>query len=855
MRFRTAVAIFLLVGVAFATRPWTEEEFRAFDRSYRPQFLPRPESLVFGPRRFNYLERVKLACDFVARYQVSDSMSPDFGGIIEAEHMPTVIETDNTQEAIWIWSRWFELTGRNDYSTQIRRAWVYVLRHPAYREHGGVPGSIWYSVWNCGLAFMAESQYRRAFGDSSFLAYADTCRNFYLANPLLSTTALDYFVTSQSSGMAYAYARERNDPILHDTALARGQRVKRWVEANARGSLGLQSWAMCGGTAFWGIAHTVCQEDTAAGRVWLSTYVDSLPGFYPAGSWNCSHNIWLANAYRSAAELTSATPDWLMHQYLVDTLLMKDTDRDGGIPATWTDPNTQDQTWVTTYLDFMGMDVFVTPTFDQDVSVLEFTAPERHGVYVVGDMVQASVPVANAGRDTMHDLNLIVEAGGSGVGVRIDSLPFLAIETIPFPPIPLDTPGMYTLLAYSSGDNNPLNDTVRLTLDVHGLYRISGTIVDSASAQGIPAWVLVSIAGDSTVWDSCLTNRSGGFSLQMIDTTVTLSIKTWLPYYNRAWTFVVHGDTEVNLVTTPADLALINCDSAARYERFYTGPLDSLGVHYSSWSRSDSARIPYDQFDRLLKRTAIWYSGNTRTGTVPAEDQAGLAAFLGRGGNLFLTGQNIAEELAGTSFLETTIGCRFDSSGFSGFFAFGDRADSLGRAITGIATAGGNGANNQNSRDIIIPTAARSFIVYDSTIPLCAGVRRADASGGKVIFLGFGFEAVNRPQARPTYFTRTQLMALVLNWFGINVGVADRELQNVGRSRHATIVRGVLHLGPGHNPIPFGESGLCPRPLLLDATGRTVMRLQPGANDVLHLAPGVYFVAGASELAKVVIQR
>jgi len=65
----------------------------------------------------------------------------------------------------------------------------------------------------------------------------------------------------------------------------------------------------------------------------------------------------------------------------------------------------------------------------------------------------------------------------------------------------------------------------------------------------------------------------------------------------------------------------------------------------------------------------------------------------------------------------------------------------------------------------------------------------------------------------------------------------------------ATVIRGVLLLprdmGAGHNPIPLGESGLCPKPQLLDAAGRKVLDLKHGANDVRGLAPGVYFVRTA----------
>jgi hypothetical protein len=87
----------------------------------------------------------------------------------------------------------------------------------------------------------------------------------------------------------------------------------------------------------------------------------------------------------------------------------------------------------------------------------------------------------------------------------------------------------------------------------------------------------------------------------------------------------------------------------------------------------------------------------------------------------------------------------------------------------------------------------------------------------------------------------------------------------------ATIVRGVLYLqvdrrqntGAGHDPIPSGESGLCPKPVLLDIAGRKVLDLLPGPNDVRRLAPGVYFVRSEpsavsrepSAFRKVVIQR
>ena len=79
-------------------------------------------------------------------------------------------------------------------------------------------------------------------------------------------------------------------------------------------------------------------------------------------------------------------------------------------------------------------------------------------------------------------------------------------------------------------------------------------------------------------------------------------------------------------------------------------------------------------------------------------------------------------------------------------------------------------------------------------------------------------------------------------------------------NRAATIARGVLMVPRDMTELP-GDSDLVPRLALVDATGRKVKTLRPGANDVRALAPGIYFVrreAGVghkvSGVTKVVIQ-
>ncbi|MFO7674831.1 MAG: hypothetical protein R6X12_00730 [bacterium] len=78
--------------------------------------------------------------------------------------------------------------------------------------------------------------------------------------------------------------------------------------------------------------------------------------------------------------------------------------------------------------------------------------------------------------------------------------------------------------------------------------------------------------------------------------------------------------------------------------------------------------------------------------------------------------------------------------------------------------------------------------------------------------------------------------------------VAEKPPAQRALAAPAAIVRGTLFLA---------SDPALPKPalVLLDASGRTVMALAPGPNDVSRLAPGVYFVRPAHGVARVVLLR
>jgi hypothetical protein len=93
------------------------------------------------------------------------------------------------------------------------------------------------------------------------------------------------------------------------------------------------------------------------------------------------------------------------------------------------------------------------------------------------------------------------------------------------------------------------------------------------------------------------------------------------------------------------------------------------------------------------------------------------------------------------------------------------------------------------------------------------------------------------------------------------VGLAARKGPDACRpAAFPTIACELLWLPLDMTDFRLGKSDRVPRPALLDISGRKVMDLQPGENDVRGVAPGVYFVrtaesSGRSAVRKIVIQR
>jgi len=363
MRKLLAVAAILLSAAPLHATPYWTDEDAELARSGQPAG-ERPDltSFPFRDTGSDYLGDFLTSAWFIASLQESDTTSADYGGIKEAEHLLNIIQTDNTSESIWVFSRYYELTADANILPYLDASWTYVLNHPAYDEEGGpMPATGYYRYYNCGWAVRAGMKYEQVFGDMTYKVYVDSCAT-YLATSTLNLNGSTFNqrvnppVLAWGGGNLRAYAAFAGNATWSSQAANKGSRVKGWVEADST-ILGTEEWAMSGGAVMWGVLESYFDANPGEEAAWVATYAAQMDTVADVGLFDNAWQGWYALGLK-ALEQSTGDPLWgVRHLALTDYLrAFDDTDQDGGIMGRATDLDTEDQAWVTAYLEFMGIE-------------------------------------------------------------------------------------------------------------------------------------------------------------------------------------------------------------------------------------------------------------------------------------------------------------------------------------------------------------------------------------------------------------------------------------------------------------------------------------------------------------------
>lgn len=203
---------------------------------------------------------------------------------------------------------------------------------------------------------------------------------------------------------------------------------------------------------------------------------------------------------------------------------------------------------------------------------------------------------------------------------------------------------------------------------------------------------------------------------------------------------------------------LVDDDEGQSYNLCLSGPITSAGRTCVVWNVATDGEPRTGNLRNTL--AVVWETGSATTTTLNFLNREALSTHLDAGGRLFITGQNIGYDLAGTgtaeelAFYNNYLHANYVSNSSSDTGLEGMTGDPIGDGIDPLIS-GGACANNQTSPDVISARTGASVVFRYSSTKM-AGIRWSGAY--KVVYFGYGEEAVS------TVANRALIMKRILNW-------------------------------------------------------------------------------------------
>jgi uncharacterized repeat protein (TIGR01451 family) len=218
------------------------------------------------------------------------------------------------------------------------------------------------------------------------------------------------------------------------------------------------------------------------------------------------------------------------------------------------------------------------------------------------------------------------------------------------------------------------------------------------------------------------------------------------------------GSATLTTIAVAVDTLLVDQDlGAPDVESYYETALTANGTAFGHWDLSTDPDLPVTYL--TAHRTVVWFTGNTYPAPItPYENE--LKAFLDGGGRLFMSGQDILDQAAGTTaFVRDYLHIDWD-----GTETQNDKATEAVHGVAGNPVTDGVGTVpldhsvlGATFEDRVTPIAPATAAFVDDS----AEVDALNVAAGpyKVVFLAFPLEAYGTAEQK------ADLMHRVLTYF------------------------------------------------------------------------------------------
>lgn len=252
-------------------------------------------------------------------------------------------------------------------------------------------------------------------------------------------------------------------------------------------------------------------------------------------------------------------------------------------------------------------------------------------------------------------------------------------------------------------------------------------------------------------------NHSDPFSFS-VDAMAEAHPVTFTLTIEDGGTGLVQSTEIVQMIGRP-DVIVVDDDGGAGFETWYLQDLDSLNTVADHWDVAAAGEI--SDTELLLYPQVIWHTSNSDN-PISTQEEELIETFLASGGQLFLTGEDIDEQMAGTSFYSDVLHASSIGSIVS-YQIIGVEGNPITSGDT-LFLAGAGGANNNNSPATIEPMGDAALIFTHSTSGLGAGLCWGEGPG-KLVYLSFCFEAASGDtNSILLNTTRLEALSSILDW-------------------------------------------------------------------------------------------
>ncbi|MBN2000702.1 hypothetical protein JW935_24345 [candidate division KSB1 bacterium] len=212
-----------------------------------------------------------------------------------------------------------------------------------------------------------------------------------------------------------------------------------------------------------------------------------------------------------------------------------------------------------------------------------------------------------------------------------------------------------------------------------------------------------------------------------------------------------------------ADILWINGSDKAEYYSVYESIAHSARLNIDFLSGPEVVENP-DTLEQY--KTVVWCTDDFRFEPLNQAEQVAIAAYLDGGGDLVISGQDLAFGLyrAGTEedslFAKKYLGISLENDQVNTSTVIGEKTDSLFSDLK-LALRGIYGVRNQEQVDGLLALEGGEPVLNYFPAPSCAGVKFGYSRHSKVVTLGFGLEGI----CGPKYSSAADLLHKILICF------------------------------------------------------------------------------------------